>query len=42
MAHMKDFLAAYPDIRLDATQTDATVDLIQTGADVAVRIRSAR
>jgi DNA-binding transcriptional LysR family regulator len=38
MPHMKDFLAAYPDIRLDATLTDATVDLIETGADVAVRI----
>jgi DNA-binding transcriptional LysR family regulator len=38
MAHMKDFLAAYPDIRLDATLTDATVDLIDAGADVAVRI----
>ncbi|HTJ57263.1 MAG TPA: LysR family transcriptional regulator [Devosiaceae bacterium] len=38
MAHMKEFLAAYPDIRLDATLTDATVDLIETGADVAVRI----
>lgn len=38
MAHMKDFLAAYPDIRLDATLTDATVDLIETGTDVAVRI----
>ncbi|HVX75829.1 MAG TPA: LysR family transcriptional regulator [Bradyrhizobium sp.] len=38
MPHMKDFLAAYPDIRLDATLTDATVDLIESGADVAVRI----
>jgi DNA-binding transcriptional LysR family regulator len=38
LAHMKDFLAAYPDIRLDATLTDATVDLIESGADVAVRI----
>jgi DNA-binding transcriptional LysR family regulator len=38
LAHMKDFLAAYPDIRLDATLSDATVDLIETGADVAVRI----
>lgn len=38
MPHMKDFLAAYPDIRLDATLTDATVDLIETGADIAVRI----
>lgn len=38
MTHMKDFLAVYPDIRLDVTLTDATVDLIETGADVAVRI----
>ena len=38
MPHMKDFLAAHPDIRLDATLTDATVDLIGTGTDVAVRI----
>lgn len=38
MPHMKDFLAAYPDIRLDATLTDATVDLIDSGADVGVRI----
>lgn len=36
--HLRDFLAAYPDIRIDATLTDATVDLIETGADVAVRI----
>ncbi len=38
MPHMKDFLNAYPDIRLDATLTDATVDLIEAGMDVAVRI----
>jgi DNA-binding transcriptional LysR family regulator len=38
MPHMKDFLIRYPDIRLDATLTDATVDLIETGTDVAVRI----
>jgi DNA-binding transcriptional LysR family regulator len=38
MPHMKDFLTAYPDIRLDATLTDATVDLIESGTDVAVRI----
>ena len=38
MPHMKDFLAAHPDIRLDATLTDAIVDLIEAGADVAVRI----
>jgi DNA-binding transcriptional LysR family regulator len=36
--HMQDFLRTYPDIRLDATLTDATVDLIESGADVAVRI----
>jgi DNA-binding transcriptional LysR family regulator len=38
LPHMTDFLAAYPDIGLDATLTDATVNLIETGADVAVRI----
>lgn len=38
LAHMNDFLSAYPDIRLDAALTDATVGLIETGADVAVRI----
>jgi DNA-binding transcriptional LysR family regulator len=38
MAHMKDFLATYPDVSLDATLTDATVDVIEAGADVAVRI----
>jgi DNA-binding transcriptional LysR family regulator len=38
MPHMKDFLGAYPDIRIDATLTDATVDLIENGVDVAIRI----
>jgi len=38
MPHMKDFLSLYPDIKLDATLTDATVDLIESGADLAVRI----
>jgi DNA-binding transcriptional LysR family regulator len=38
MPHMKDFLLAYPQISIDATLTDATVDLIETGADIAVRI----
>jgi DNA-binding transcriptional LysR family regulator len=38
MPHMKAFLADHPDIRLDATLTDATVDLIESGTDVAVRI----
>ena len=38
MPHMKEFLALYPDIRLDATLTDLTVDVIETGTDVAIRI----
>jgi DNA-binding transcriptional LysR family regulator len=38
MAHMQDFLERYPDIRLEATLTETTVDLIEAGADVAVRI----
>ncbi|MDR3435394.1 LysR family transcriptional regulator [Telmatospirillum sp.] len=32
------FLARYPDIRVDATLTDQTVDLIDAGADLAIRI----
>jgi DNA-binding transcriptional LysR family regulator len=36
--HVSDFLAAYPAIQVDATLTDETVDLIASGADVAVRI----
>jgi DNA-binding transcriptional LysR family regulator len=38
MPHMKEFLALYPEIRLDATLTDLTVDVIETGTDVAIRI----
>jgi DNA-binding transcriptional LysR family regulator len=38
MPHMKDFIAEYPDIRIDATLTDVTVDMIESGDDVAVRI----
>jgi DNA-binding transcriptional LysR family regulator len=38
MPHLGDFLAAYPDIGVDATLTDATVNLIETGTDVAIRI----
>jgi DNA-binding transcriptional LysR family regulator len=36
--HLADFLAQYPDIRLDLTLTDETVDLIASGADLAIRI----
>ncbi len=36
--HLGDFLSEYPDIRVDATLTDATVDLIASGADLAVRV----
>ena len=38
MPHLHSFLDAYPDIRVDATLTDATVDLIETATDIAVRI----
>ena len=36
--HLSGFLEEYPDIRVDATLTDATVDLIASGADLAIRI----
>jgi DNA-binding transcriptional LysR family regulator len=36
--HLRDFLAEYPDIRVEAMLADATVDLIACGLDVAVRI----
>jgi DNA-binding transcriptional LysR family regulator len=36
--HLKDFHDAYPLIRLDVTLTDVTVNMIETGSDVAVRI----
>ncbi|GLQ49206.1 LysR family transcriptional regulator [Dyella flava] len=36
--HLPDFLAEYPAIRIDATLTDDTVDLIGSGTDVAIRI----
>jgi len=38
MPHIRDFLEECPDVKLDATLTDATVDLIETATDVAVRI----
>ncbi len=36
--HLPAFLDAYPAIRIDATLTDTHVDLIEAGADVAIRI----
>lgn len=38
MPHMAEFLALYPDIRLDMALEDRTVDLIEAGMDVALRI----
>nr|WP_321983296.1 LysR family transcriptional regulator [uncultured Lichenicoccus sp.] len=38
MPHMRAFLDANPDLRLDAMLADTFVDLIETGIDVAVRI----
>lgn len=38
MPHMKKFLSIYPQICLDATLSEDTVDLISTGADLAIRI----
>jgi DNA-binding transcriptional LysR family regulator len=39
-ALLPDFLSAYPDIDLDLSFADKTVDLIGEGYDVAVRIRA--
>jgi DNA-binding transcriptional LysR family regulator len=38
MPFVPDFLAAYPDIRLDVSLTDVRVDLLSVGADLAIRI----
>ncbi len=38
MPHLSAFLDAHPAIRIDATLTDTHVDLIEAGADVAIRI----
>ncbi len=38
MPHLAAFLDAHPAIRIDATLTDTHVDLIEAGADVAIRI----
>jgi DNA-binding transcriptional LysR family regulator len=40
MPFVPDFLAAYPDIRLDVSLTDVRVDLLAVGADLAIRIGS--
>jgi DNA-binding transcriptional LysR family regulator len=36
--HLREFLSDYPQVRVDVTLTDTTVDLIDSGADLAVRI----
>lgn len=36
--HLGDFCAEYPDIRLDLLHDEATIDLIDQGIDVAIRI----
>jgi DNA-binding transcriptional LysR family regulator len=36
--HLADFMAEYPDIRVDVTLADETVELIASGCDLAVRI----
>ena len=36
--HLPRFLNEHPDVRIDATLTDETVDLIASGADCAIRI----
>ena len=36
--HLREFLSTYPDIQVDVTLTDATVDLIEAGTDLAIRI----
>jgi DNA-binding transcriptional LysR family regulator len=38
MPHMAAFLARFPEIVLDATLTDARIDLVETATDVAIRI----
>jgi DNA-binding transcriptional LysR family regulator len=38
MPFVPDFLAAYPDIRLDVSLSDVRADLVSVGADLAIRI----
>jgi DNA-binding transcriptional LysR family regulator len=40
MPFVPDFLATYPDIRLDISLSDVRVDLLSVGADLAIRIGS--
>ena len=37
LPYLPEFAARYPDIRLDITFTDALVDIIDTGTDLAIR-----
>ncbi len=36
--HMNDFLSRYPEIRLDVHVSDASVDIVREGFDLAIRI----
>lgn len=38
MPFLPDFVALYPEIRIDLTLSDAVVDIIQSGTDLAIRI----
>ncbi len=38
MPFLPEFLATYPDVRLDVSFTDVRVDLLAVGADLAIRI----
>lgn len=38
LPHLPDFLAAHAEVRVDLTLSDAVVDLIAEGADLAIRI----
>ncbi len=38
MPHMAEFLARFPDLRLDLSLSDIRVDLVAVGADAAIRI----
>ncbi|KUR80254.1 LysR family transcriptional regulator [Novosphingobium sp. FSW06-99] len=42
MPHLSDFLGLYPDIRLDLTIENRTIDLIEAGIDVAIRTGTLR